>query len=138
MGEHVRGDGVGGFDLDVGGELDVGAADEDMVDVDFVLGAVEVEGHFAGLVGGVEVAGFQGAVFEDGGYGNRDVLEGMKTVLPRIRGGLKAEVKESRGGGRGLLLLRAVLDLDVDFEGFLVGGQVSEVLFGSSREDECC
>ena len=37
-----------------------------MVDVDFVLGAVEVEGHFAGWVFGVEVAGFQGAVFEDG------------------------------------------------------------------------
>lgn len=35
-----------------------------VVDVEFVLGAVEVEGHFTRWVSGVEVSGFQRTVFE--------------------------------------------------------------------------
>lgn len=49
----------------VGRELDVGRADEDVVDVEIGWGAVEVERHAGGWIAGVTVAAFEGAVFDD-------------------------------------------------------------------------
>lgn len=63
-----RADGKGGVqgEFDVfGAELDVGATGEDVVDVEGVGGAVEVEGDGVGGVGGVAEAAFEGLVFDD-------------------------------------------------------------------------
>ena len=68
FGEGVDGNGmVEGKGEVIGGELDVGGPNEDMVDVEVGGGAVEVERDAGGGVAGVAVAGFKGAVFYDSG-----------------------------------------------------------------------
>lgn len=85
----------------LGGELDVGAAGEDMIDVEILRGAVEVEGDEAGGVGRVAVAAFKGAVLEDGddcdGGGGGDEGAGLRKWLAstglRILVGLRLRLK---------------------------------------------
>ncbi len=74
FGENVVRDGVveGEGDL-IGGELDVGGTDKDVVDVEVGGSAVEVEGHAGGGVAGVAEAAFKGTVFDDAGEGDEDV-----------------------------------------------------------------
>ena len=74
FGENVIRDGAveGEGDL-VGGELDVGGTDKDVVDAEVVGGAVEVEWHTGGGVAGVAEAPFEGTVFDDADKGDEDV-----------------------------------------------------------------
>ena len=52
--------------LDVGGQLNIGVAGRaDVVNVYFVLSAVQQKRHLAGLVGGIKITGLQRAVFDD-------------------------------------------------------------------------
>ena len=74
FGQYVGGDGVGEGEGDVvGGELDVGGADEDVVDVELVWGAVEVEGYAGGGVAGVAVAASKRTIFDDACEGDENV-----------------------------------------------------------------
>ncbi len=74
FGENVVRDGFveGEGDL-IGGELDVGGTDKDVVDVEVGRGAVDVEGHAGGRVAGVAEAAFEGTIFDDAGEGDEEV-----------------------------------------------------------------
>ena len=53
----------GEFDVR-GGELDIRGFDENMVDVEFGWGTIDVEGHMAGGVGHVAVFGVERTIFD--------------------------------------------------------------------------
>lgn len=74
FGESVGGDGVVEGEGDVvRGELDVGSANEDVVNVEVGGRAVEVERHAGRGVAGIAVAPSKGTVFDDGGHGDENV-----------------------------------------------------------------
>ena len=83
----------------VGGELDVGRPDQDVVDVLVCRGPVEVEGGPGARVLRVAVAAPEGAVFDDAGEGDGDAggYFGSGSVLGGCGGG--------RGVWRGLTSL---------------------------------
>lgn len=59
----------------VGGKLDVGRCDEDVVDDEVIGGAVEVKGDEGGWVAGVAEAAFEGSVFDDVDDFDGDVVD---------------------------------------------------------------
>ena len=63
----------GEFDVR-GGELNVGGFDEDVVDVGFGWGAIEVEWHVAGGIGHVTVFGVEWTIFDGVEGGDFDVF----------------------------------------------------------------
>ena len=85
----------------LGGELDVGAAGEDMIDVEILRGAVEVVGDEAGGVGMVAVTPFKGAILQDGDNCDRrgggdegaDLRKWLASAGLRILVGLQVRLK---------------------------------------------
>ena len=63
--KNVLGNSSAELELDIGGQLDIGVADADVVNAYFVLSAVQQKTHLAGLVGGIEKTGLQRALFKD-------------------------------------------------------------------------
>ena len=74
FGENVRGDGIVEGERDVvRGELNVGGANEDVVNIEVGGRAVEVERYACGGVAGIAVAASKGAVFDDGDQGDENI-----------------------------------------------------------------
>lgn len=65
----------------VGGKLDVGRRDEDVVNDEVVGGAIKVKGDEGGWVAGVAEAAFEGTVFDDMDDFDGDVVD---EILPPV------------------------------------------------------
>lgn len=58
-------------------KLDIGRADEDVIDIEFVIRPVEVEGHVVGGVACISKASFQRAVFNNAIHFDCDIFDGV-------------------------------------------------------------